>query len=594
MTKTGASEPWRSTRRSLHSRRRAPLGALSLVAALMFAGAAGAAPTASVEAMPHLRQVGDGAQLIVDGKPFLMLGGELANSSASSLEHMAPIWGRMRDLGANTLVLPVSWEQIEPQPGKFDFSVTDGLLRGAREHNLKLVLLWFGSWKNSMSSYAPAWVKRDVAQFPRARTQDGEAQEILTPYAEANVAADARAFSALMRHLAEVDGAKHTVLMVQVENEMGMIPVVRDYGPQADAAFHAEVPAELIAYMTAHREDLEPGLRQAWEAHGAKTHGDWVELFGDGTQTEEYFQAWGFATYTQKVAQAGKAAYPLPFYVNAALIRPGKRPGQYPSGGPLPHLYDIWKAAMPSVDFLSPDIYFSNFEEWAARYVRPGNPLFIPEAGRAEWAQTPVNALVSVGKLHTMGFNPFSIDTMAPEKAAGLRETYADLNVLAPYVLADPTKVTAVAAPVSYDGVLNPAPQALRIGRYQLEVSFPGGPTATTLVAAPGAPGALGAPDGQSGRPPPMEARRSYGAMIIQLAENHFLIIGTGCEIRFANPPGPGLHRVGIDTIIEKKVVDGALIDGRRLNGDESNQGRIVRFDPDHLSIQDVSLYEYQ
>ncbi len=544
------------------------------------------APSAA-EPMPHLRSTDGVSQLVVDGSPFMILGGELANSSASDLGYMAPVWERTKALGVNTLLVPISWEQLEPQPGRFDFSHLDGLVHAAREHHLKLVLLWFGSWKNSMSSYVPAWVKRDQAQFPRARVQDGQAQEILTPYAPANAEADARAFSALMRRLAQTDDADHTVLMVQVENEMGMIPVARDHSPQAEAAFHAAVPAELLAYMQAHRAELAPELRRAWEMNGEKTQGDWTEVFGPGVQTDEFFAAWGFATYAQKVAQAGKAAYPLPLYLNAALIRPGKQPGQYPSGGPLPHLLDIWKAATPSIDFIAPDIYFSNFDDWASRYARPGNVMFIPEAGRAGWAQMPVNALVSFGSLHAIGFSPFSIDNVAPEKDGGIRETYAILKALAVPLTQHPADVVSVSTPVSYDGVVNAASQTIRLGRYQLEIGFAGGPAANHLTAAPGAP------DGLSSTSTSIEARRSFGALIIPMETNRFLIVGVGCEIRFGDPRGDASHQVGIESIIEKKIIDGKLMDVRRLNGDESNQGRSIRFDPDHITIQEATLYDY-
>jgi len=57
--------------------------------------------------------------------------------------------------------------------------------------------------------------------------------------------------------------------------------------------------------------------------------------------------AWHYARYADALAVAGKAAYSPPMYVNAALNRMGKAPGEYPSGGPLPHLLDVWKAGAP-------------------------------------------------------------------------------------------------------------------------------------------------------------------------------------------------------------------------------------------------------
>jgi beta-galactosidase GanA len=147
--------------------------------------------------LPHLRRQGQATQLVVDGRPFLMLGGELGNSSASSLDYLAPHWQTLEGLHLNTLLAPVYWELIEPREGVFDFSLLDGLLAEARRRRIRLVLLWFGSWKNSMSCYAPAWVKTDQERFPRARGSDGMALEILSPLGDASRDADARALAAL-------------------------------------------------------------------------------------------------------------------------------------------------------------------------------------------------------------------------------------------------------------------------------------------------------------------------------------------------------------------------------------------------------------
>ncbi len=254
---------------------------------------------------------GTATQLIVDDQPFLMLGGELHNSSSSSLDYMKPIWPELREMNLNTVLTPVAWESIEPEEGKFDFTLVDGLIRGARENNLRLVFLWFGSWKNSMSSYVPAWVKTDQQRFPRAERSDGAGEEILSAFSETNCDADARAFAALMKHLREFDGSKHTVIMVQVENEIGMIPEARDHSVIANKLFSEPVPKELMGYLEQHRDALIPEFSELWENTGFKTSGTWEEVFGPGINTEEIFTAWFYSRYTDRVAAAGKAEYSL-------------------------------------------------------------------------------------------------------------------------------------------------------------------------------------------------------------------------------------------------------------------------------------------
>lgn len=299
-------------------------------------GAAHAAEPSS----PHLEKRGASTQLVVDNEPYLILGGELTNSASSDPSYMEPVWPKLKAMGLNTVLTPVSWQQIEPQQGKFDFSVIDRIIDDARRSNLRLVLLWFGSWKNSMSCYAPSWVKRDDQTYPRAMLPDGTGTEILSALSQTNVRADAAAFRALMAHIKQTDQHEHTVLMVQVENEIGMLPVAREHGPIADAAYNAEVPAALMRYLKTHKATLRPQLKEAWERAGARDHGNWPAVFGPGQDSEEIFTAWYDAQYANEVAIAGRAAYDLPMYANVALNRPGKSPGEYPSGGPLPHLIE--------------------------------------------------------------------------------------------------------------------------------------------------------------------------------------------------------------------------------------------------------------
>src|SRR5262245_30765046 len=388
---------------------------VALTAAGFLLLAAGPAPAAPGPEPPTLVSDPAGTRLIVDGKPFTALGGELGNSNASDIAVARPLFAKLAAMKLNTVLVPVSWELVEPAEGKWSFGLVGELVREARRHKLRVVLLWFGSWKNGMSSYVPAWIKSNPERFPRAEVKGGRRVEALSAFAPANVQADVRAFTELMRTLRVIDGREHTVIMVQVENEVAMIDEAADRSAAARAAFAAPVPKPLL--------DRFPG----------KKAGSWAEVFGPGAAAEEMFMAWHFAVYVEAVTRAGKAVYPLPMLTNAALNRPGKLPGQYPSGGPLPHLFEAWKTGAPSLDLLAPDIYLPDFTAWCDRYARPGNPLFIPEARND--ADAAVHALYAVGR-GALGFSPFAIESVEDAAAAALTKSYAALADFAPLIVA--------------------------------------------------------------------------------------------------------------------------------------------------------------
>ncbi|WP_313801364.1 DUF5597 domain-containing protein [Sphingobium sp.] len=535
------------------------------VSALALAATAQAEP-------PRLVKQGSATQLSVQGKPMLLIAGELGNSSASSATYMAPHWKRLKAMHLNTVLVPVSWELIEPVEGRFDFSPVDALIRDARANGLKLVFLWFGAWKNSMSTYVPAWVKRDQARFPRAQLPNGQGVDILSSMAPATLEADQKAFAALMAHIKAVDDRQNTVLMTQVENEIGMLPVARDYGPLADAAFKGPVPAELLAYLQQHRDSLVPQMKQLWEEQGARTSGTWAEVFGPGHQAEEIFTAWTYARFADALTRAGKAAYAMPMYVNVALNRPGRLPGEYPSGGPLPHLIDVWKAGAPAIDFLAPDIYFPNFVDIVNIYKRVDNPLFIPEANNADHPQVPGNAFYAIGKLDAVGFGPFSIESI-DEKPGALGEAYGLLEQLSPHILAAQGlgRMSAFRPKALYDETLVYEPVTEKIGNYRFTVAF-------ADIQKP-----VSTPD-----------TGNAGGIIIQTGPEDYLIAGQGITVTFA-PVGVGPSLAGIDSAWEGHFdARGNWVPGRLLNGDQTHQGRHIRLPAGDFQIQKVRLYRYQ
>ena len=519
----------------------------------------------SDESIPHLRKQGSATQLIVDGKPFLILGGELGNSSASDLDYMRPVWPKLVKMNLNTVLVPVYWELIEPEEGKFEFALVDSLIFDARSYGLRHVLLWFASWKNSMSCYAPAWVKTNLERFPRSQRQDGSGLEILSAFSESNREADARAFAALMRHLREMDGEAHTVIMMQVENEIGMIPEARDKSEAANQAFNQPAPKELMAYLQKHKDKLIPEFREVWQATGAKTSGTWEEVFGKGLGTEEIFMAWYFARYVNHIVAAGKAEYSLPMFVNAALIRPNYKPGQYPSAGPLPHLMDIWRAAAPQVDFLSPDIYFPNFVEWCLKYYRSGNPLFIPEAGRG--SENPANAFYAFGQHDALGFCPFAIESIDGPENELITKSYEVLVQLTPLILEKQGK--GLTAGVVLDSISQV--QQVKLGDYTLTIKHELNWLRRQVA----------------------EQSMLVGGIIISTGADEYIIAGRGLLVTFAPSP-PDNSIVGILSIDEGRYENGRWISGRRLSGDQSHQGRHVHLPFDSVGIQYIKLYRYR
>lgn len=486
--------------------------------------------------IPHLRRQGNMLQLMVQNKPFIMLAGELHNSSASSLDYLCPLLDKVARCHLNTVLAPISWELVEPVEGRFDFSLVDGIIEAARARGLKLVLLWFGTMKNAISCYAPSWVKTDQRRFPRAETEPGMPSWTVSPFCKEAMQCDSRAFARLMRRIREVDATSQTVIMMQVENETGILNAPRDLSAEATVAFAAEIPSKLLGYIAEKCETLRPELRKAWEGSGSRRSGSWQEVFG--ADAEEFLMGWQIASFVDAVAESGRREYDLPMYANAWLCGgPGFPPGKYPSGGPISKLLDVWRAAAPHIDLIAPDIYLKDFRDVCADYSAQGNTLFIPEASNEPVASA--NALYALGRHDALGFSPFGIEDI--DETHPIVETYRNLSGLLPVI-----------ATARGTGRMTAFIQEADEEKWDFEL---GGFRFNCRTRARLA-----------------ELKVPGSAILILMEEGEFVCVGRNLIFTFTPPDG----KSGMAEILEMDIgefVEGQWRYGHRLNGDESSHG---------------------
>ncbi len=548
----------------------------------------------------ELRRQGNAVQLLVDGTPFIVLGGELGNSSAACASDIEANFAKLHKMGLNTVLVPAYWDLIEPVEGEFDFSLTDKVLEEARRNDLKVVFLWFGAWKNSMSCYAPLWFKKDYEKYPRAYTGEGKPLEIASAFSENVFDADSKAFRTWLSHVADADRNHGTVIMVQIENEIGMLEDARDHSHEADLLFNAPVPMELTSFLRKHKKDLHPYMKEKWESNGARTKGTWIEVFGDGIYTDEIFMAWHYARYVERMAQSARQIYDVPLFVNAAMNSRGRKPGEYPSAGPLAHLIDIWHAGAPTIDFISPDLYDDGFKGWVAQYHLHNNPLFIPETRHMQ--NNGVRAFYVLGEHDAVGISPFAIEDGSAEQGTPFVEGYEKLREMMPLIAKWQGKD-------SMWGLLFDQKDKERI-------IVDGDLTITcrhnfTLPWDPRATDGSIWPEG--------------GGIIIRLADDEYIVAGNGIVVEFATTAEKSQSsdrkalgedgfaaagsasvneatdartwnspRCGIGSCDEVRVLpDGSFEYIRRLNGDQDHQGRHVRISVGDYKVLHVQLYRY-
>jgi hypothetical protein len=492
--------------------------------------------------------------LMVDGRPYLILGGQIHNSSAWPIE-LPQVWESMAALHANTIEAPVYWEQLEPEEGRFDFTNVDQIVEGARAHNLHIVFLWFGTWKNGNMHYVPAWVKADSKRFPRVIRPDGEPIDVLSPLSRNTLESDKTAFVTLMRHLKQIDNELHTVLLIQVENESGNIGSVRDNSPEANRKFADRVPSDLLT--AAHNQP-----------------GTWRQVFGG--DADEIFQFYYQAKYINEIAAAGKAEFQIPCYINVWLDYPAPElpqrqvdlPGiAYPSGGAVQKLVGLWRAMAPSVDMIGPDIYADDsqfYRDTMRAYHRPDNALWIPETGRSD----------SFGKFFfyalgegAIGFSPFGVDR-------------SGWNILGDEPWKAHARNFALIAPMSRE-----IAQLEFEGKVKTAVEEPGQTAQEVDFGQWQATVAFGFPQ-PDGRRAPGTKDAHAAALIAQLGPDEFLVSGVDASVSFHLPGKLPWIRSEIVTA-EQGIYENDQWKPQRLwNGDETDRGLCFHETPEVVHVK--------
>ena len=516
--------------------------------------------------------------------PYSILGGELSNSAATSVADIDEVMPRMRALGLNTVLVPAYWELMEPVEGKFDFTLIDRTIDVARREQLHVVFLWFGTWKNSMSCYAPSWFKQDTKRFPRAMTAEGKQMEIASCFSDNVLQADLKAFSALMRHIREKDPQREVVVMMQIENEIGMLESARDHSPLAEKAYKKE---------------------------------RWAERYGTDEYADEKFMALSYARYVEHLAKAAREIHDMPLYVNAAMNSRGRRPGEYPSAGPLAHLIDFWHEGAPSIDLLAPDIYDTGFKSWCAQYAMPLRPqdggtvknrLFIPESRCCE--NSGVRALYAFGEHQALGFSPFAIDQASEKETESVMKAYGLLKQL--------SNGKWLNIKMSWGLLFDQEDRERIINDDNVVI------TCRHFFTLPWDPRATDGTTWPEG-----------GAMLIRLGKYDYLLVGSGVVIDFKTPtekqqteqkqlgedgfaeaggamfnvqrsarPKDACYRrdarmfngkrLGLLSVDEVSIADnGTMQYLRRHNGDQTHQGRHARIGVGEWKILHIKLYEY-
>lgn len=541
------------------------------------------------QTLPHLAKVGETVSLVVNGSPLVLRSGELNNSTASSIRYMEQqrTFDRLKALNLNSVIATASWELVEPIEGEYNFAEVDYIIEQARLRDMKVILLWFGTFKNPFMTYAPSWVKQNPKKYPRAKDAEGKDLEMPSVFSDAVLKADARAYVATLEHIKSVD-SENTVVMIQIENEPGLRGTPRDYSALAEKAWKGDVPSQLIDYLKANSESLQPDIKKAWETNGRREKGNWEEVFGksltkdDGTnpiinQTEHFFTAYAFARYLDYMAIEGKRVLPLPTFVNSSVFRIDSRGISLGNGCSIPEFFDLYKAGAPNLDILTPNSYMQQLDQICEAFSWKGNPILIPES-----TVTGARALYSIGEWDAIAFSPFGIDSWAegvlenPSPAQHLfADTYGTIAQMESLIEQHLGKE-------SMRGVYiynTRAEDTITIGNYEISAS-----RGRSFDI-----GAMMAPTGSFSPEKQEQPRFEGGAIIIQTTPEEFYVVGYGLNANFKLRDSIKHSYCGYDSIDEGIFENGKFVEYRRLNGDERNV-----FLPDgKITALRVRMYHY-
>ncbi len=547
--------------------------------------------------IPHIALINGHPVMTVEDKPFILLAGEVHNSDSSSPAYMEKIWDIAGELGMNTLLLPVTWEIIEPEEGHFDFSNPRALIDQAREREMHIAFLWFGSWKNAECMYAPSWVKQDLKRFPRAQIEKGKNKAgrqisptipMKMPYTtlsylgQETMKADARAFAAFMGFLKDYDSEKQTVVAVQVENETGLLGAAREVSDAADALFAAAVPADFAAYMRGHTGTMTDDIRAAVE--GGLASGSWSEVFG--AAAEELFSAYHVARFVNTVAEAGKAVYPLPMTANCWLDK-GGAPGSYPTGGPVSKVHEVWDFCAPAIDAYCPDIYVPQFKAVCDEYTRRGGALFIPESATHSYCAPRL--VYTVGHYHAMCYSPFGFDDIGQPFTA-VQGFLFGMDVSDP-ALKTPQRFEEYAA---FGRILREMMPMLAGAYGTKRLQAVSAETDPAIPHPSGNPFLAQQPTMDFGAftvtatfQSQLNPRADGVCLCLAVSDSECWLVGNACDIRLSSGDR---ERPNLDLLLleEGRFENGQWLPGRRLNGDES-----ARLSMDKPSVWHVKFFTY-